>query len=332
LKSGPAEANEPIDDGRDANGMSDVLGKKASQEISKVVYGFANRIAAADIQQKIGLGLILASVALIALAGAWFGGDPVSGAIRWLLRGLVQAPAAALIALSVWLLLHGDARRIRYLLLLGITCFGLALWDVTAGIQNNRLRLEANEILLTFRDEPLNATGISELIEKNPYVEAYMVMRDAYWELNGKLDSRMQGYSAAYKAYVEKGQFLDVERLQSRYMLWHAFYQVQDLEARLARIEATPLDLSDLVWTIELLDVDRETRDAYARDLEETIATAEASQARLLERERRTLGRIKKSLKVLIDAYGRYRFSKGRIVFDDPEDAARFAGKSSLAE
>ena len=286
-----------------------------------------DRIAALDIQHRAGLALIAASLIVVASAGAWLGRDPLSGAAQWLGRGIVQSSYAALLALFFWIFL-GRQRGLAYLLLLGITCSAVAIWDMAAGIYASRLRVEANNVLITFRDEPLNVTGLAESIERNPYVEAYMVMRGIHWDLHNRLDRRMNDYSAAYSSYIEDGQFLDVERLMSRDELRRAHNQVEDLEGRLARIEQDPLDTDDLLWTVNLLDVDRPTRDAYAGDLKEAISAAHASQAELLKVERQTLARIKRSLKVLIDAEGRYHFAQGRVVFDDPADAALFAGKS----
>lgn len=285
----------------------------------------SDRFVIPDFQRKAGLTLIAASLILVASAGAWLGPDPLSGALHWLGRGFIQASYAALLALFLWMVL-GRRRGIAYLLLLGFVCSGVAIWDTAAGIYASRLRLEANNILATFRDKPLNAVGLSGIIERNPYVDAYMVMRDVYWGLHNRLDGRMTDYSTAYGAYVKSGQFLDVARLKSRYELWRAYYQVEDLERLLARIEADPANTDDLPWTVNLLDVDPWTKNAYANDLEKAISSAYKSQMELLDRERTTLARIKHSLKVLIDAEGRYHFAKERVVFDNPADAARFAG------
>lgn len=285
----------------------------------------SDRFAIPGFQHRAGLALIAASLILIASAGVWLGPDPLTGALHWLERGFIQASYAALLALFLWMVL-GRRRGVAYLLLLGLVCSGVAIWDTVGGIYASRLRLEANNILVTFRDEPLNAVGLSGIIERNPYVDAYMVMRDVHWDLHNRLDGRMADYSAAYATYVKGGQFLDVARLSSRYELWRAYYQIEDLERLLARIDANPENTDDLLWTINLLDVDPWTRNAYADDLKKAIASAYKLQLKLLNRERKILARIKHSLKVLIDAEGRYHFAKGRVVFDNPTDAARFAG------
>jgi len=278
------------------------------------------------IQRMAGLALIAASLILVASAGAWLGPFPASGALHWILKGLAQGAYVALMALSVWMFLR-RRYEISYLLPFGILCAGVAVWDTGSGIYGNRIRLEANDIVINFRDSPLNASGLTAATERNPYVEAYMIMRDTHWELRNRLDTRMTGYEARYRTYVEKGEFLSVDRLRSRFELWRAFYQVGDLEDQLAITESSPVDVEDLLWTVKLLDIDEETRSAYFEDLRGAVAAANESQAILIARERGTLARIRQSLQVLIDARGRYRFAEGKVVFDDPEDAALFTGK-----
>jgi len=275
--------------------------------------------------RKVGLALIAASLLTITAAGAWLGPDPVTGIAQWVTRGFMQAGYAALLAFFIWTVVR-RRRAISYLLLFGAVCAGVAVWDTGAGLYANRVRLEANDMLITFRDTPLNVEGLAESIERNPYVGAYMIMRNAHWELRNRMDDRMADYGASYRTYVENGSFLSVERLQSRFGLWRAFYQVGDLEDQLARIESNPVEADDLLWTVNLLDIDAGTRSAYARDLRDAILTATRSQADLIARERQTLSRIKRSLQVLIDAKGRYGFADGRVVFEDPADAAMFAG------
>jgi hypothetical protein len=284
-----------------------------------------------DRQRRAGLALIAASLLTVITAGAWLGPDPATGIAQWVARGFIQAAYAALLALFLWTVV-GRRRVISYLLLFGAVCAGIAVWDTGAGIYANRVRLEANNMLITFRDTPLNVEGLAEVIEQNPYVEAYMIMRDAHWELLNRMDDRMAEYGASYRTYVENGAFLNVERLRSRFELWRAFYQVGDLEDKLARIESNPMEAGDLLWTVNLLDVDAATREAYVRDLHDAVSAANESQAELIARERLTLARIKRSLQVLIDAKGRYGFADGRVVFDDPADAALFAGKKPPSE
>lgn len=278
------------------------------------------------LQRRAGLALIAVSLLSVMTAGAWLGTDPATGIVQWVGRSVAQAVYAALLALFLWTVLV-RRRAISYLLLFGIACAGVAIWDTSSGIYANRVRLEANDTLITFRDTPLNVEGLTGIVERNPYVEAYMIMRDAHWELRNRLDGRMTGYEASYRTYVDNGAFLDVGRLQSRLELWRAFYQVGDLEGQLARIESSPMEADDLLWTVNLLDVDAPTREAYIQDLSDAVSASNKSQAERIARERRTLARIKQSLQVLIEAEGRYRFAKGKVVFDSPADAAQFAGK-----
>lgn len=284
-----------------------------------------------DRQRKIGLGLIAASLLTVFTAGAWLGPDPATGIVQWVGRSVVQAVYAALLTLFPWTIL-GRRRAISYLLLFGFACTGIAVWDTSSGIFANRVRLEANDTLITFRDTPLNVERLTGIIERNPYVEAYMIMRDAHWELRNRLESRMTGYAASYRTYVENGAFLHTDRLRSRFELWRAFYQVGDLEDQLAWIESGPMEADDLLWTVNLLDVDAATRDAYLRDMGDAISAANKSQTELIARERKTLAQIKQSLKVLIDAEGRYRFAEGKVIFDDPADAALYAGQEPLPD
>lgn len=284
-----------------------------------------------DRQHKTGLVVIAASLLTIMAAGAWLGPDPATGIVQWIGRSVVQAAYAALLTLFAWTVLV-RRRAISYLLLFGFACMGVAIWDTSSGLYANRVRLEANDTLITFRDTPLNVKGLTGIIERNPYVEAYMIMRDTHWELRNRLDDRMTGYGASYRTYVENGAFLNVDRLRSRFELWRAFYQVGDLEDRLAHIDNSPMEADDLLWTVNLLDVDAATRDAYLGDLVDAMSAANKSQTELIARERQTLARIKQSLKVLIDAEGRYRFAEGKVVFDNPADASLFAGKESPSD
>jgi hypothetical protein len=278
------------------------------------------------LQQKTAVALVFLSALIIAGAGAWFAPDPVSGAMRSLLMALIQSTYIALIALSAWLLV-GHRTNITYAL-----CFGLAVavttaWTIVSSVEDYRLRMEANETIVTFRDSPLNLVGLAGIVERNPYVGAYMVMREAHWDLQDRLKRRVDHYRGEYERYAEPASFLAIERLRSRYELWRAFYQIQELESLLDQIEKTPLETTDLVWTVNLLEVDAGTKAAYKRDLETSISAARAWQSDFIELEKRTLRQIRRALKVVIDAEGRYRFAEGHIVFEDPRDAAMFSGK-----
>ena len=226
-----------------------------------------------DLQRRAGLALIAASLLTVIMAGAWLGPDPAAGIAQWVARSIIQAVYAALLALSLWTVLARH-RAISYLLLFGIACAGVAVWDTSSGIYANRVRLEANDTLITFRDTPLNVKGLTGIIARNPYVEAYMIMRDAHWELRNRMDDRMTGYGASYRTYVDNGAFLDIDRLRSRFELWRALYQVGDLEDQLARIESSPMKADDLLWTVDLLGVDAATREAYIRDLRDAVSVS----------------------------------------------------------
>lgn len=278
-----------------------------------------------NLQCRIGIALVIGSAVALSVAGAWLGPGLLPGAAKWAGRGCLQAGYVALLALFVWTML-GPRRRVAYPLLLGIGCVGVVGWDVAIGIHVNRSRLEANTVISAFRDAPGAVLHLAAALERNPYIEAYFVMRDAHWELSNRMDERLRGYRTAYTMYVREGEFLDIRRLKSRYELWRAYFQVEDLERRLARIEGSPPDTADLLWTANLLHVDKETRDAYEADFKADIAKATAAQKALMAQEKRTLARIKRSLKVLIDSMGKYRFAEGRVVFEDPADAALFAG------
>ena len=323
--------NSPIRSRNGASKPKTARNKANAKAAAKAIANAVAKRAGPGRQNKVGLALIAASLFAVMAAGGLLGPDPLTGAAQWVRKGLIQASYAVLLALFAWIVLH-RRREISYVLLLGVICAGIAAWDTGAGIYASRLRLEANKTLITLRDAPLNVEGLAETIERNPYVEAYIVMRDVYWEFGNRLDDRIASYGASYKSYVGSGDFLDTGRLRSRLELWRTFYQIGDLERQLAQIESEPLKADDLLWTVNLLDVDTETREAYARDLQDTISAATTSQAELIARERRTLARIKQSLQVLINAEGRYRIADGRVVFEDPADAALFAGEEAPAD
>jgi hypothetical protein len=294
-------------------------------------FAIRKRLARLDAQSSIGIALIAASAIALAVAGVLLGPGPLSGSARWLGRGILQSSYVALFALFLWIFV-ARRRGVTYPFLVGIGCVGILVWDVSMGIYVNRLRLEANTVLTAFRNAPAEVIQLAGVLERNPYVEAYVTMRDAHWELRNRMDERLSDYRIAYANYVRQGDFLDIGRLRSRYELWRAYFQVDDLEKRLARIEGSPFDAGDLLWTVDLLHVDKETRDAYEDDLKADIAKVTAAQTELLRGERRTLARIKRSLKVLIHSAGRYRFAEGRVVFEDPADAALFAGNNPTAD
>lgn len=279
-------------------------------------------------QEKTAIALILLSALLTAGAGAWFAQNPVAGAMRWLLMAVIQSTYILLLTLSAWRLL-GRRHNLSFALCFGLAVAIVTIWTITSGIEDQRLRKEANDTIVTFHDAPLNVAGLAEAVETNPYVAAYMVMREAHWDLQNRLNRRVDQYRAEYERYAEPVSFLAIERLRSRYELWRAYYQVQEVEKLLDRIAETPLETTDLIWTVNLLEVDARTKAAYRSDLETSISAARTWQSDFIEQEKLTLRRIRNALKVVIDAKGRYRFAEGHIVFEDPEDAAIFSGKES---
>lgn len=286
----------------------------------------AQAVRESGFQAKVAAALIAASAIMAATAGAWFAQDPVSGALRWLLMALVQSTYFALLALSAWLLL-GRRNNVSYALCLGLAAAVVTVWTVVSRVEDYRLRMEANDTLVTFHDTPLNIVGLADIVERNPYASAYMVMREAHWDLQDRMNRRIDLYRAEYENYANPVAFLAIERLRSRYELWRAYYEVQELEKLLDEIKKTPLETTDLIWTVNLLKVDAWTKAAYRSDLETSILAARRRQSDFVDQEKQTLRQIRNALKVVIDARGRYRFAEGHIVFEDPRDAAIFSGK-----
>ena len=266
---------EPVANKEDKNGRTESKpAKSESQAPSKNdVMAESSNVGSGRRQRRTGLALIAVSLLTIAVAGAWLGPDTATGITQWIARGFIQAVYAALLALFLWAVVW-RRRVISYLLLFGAACAGVAAWDTGLGIYANRVRLEANDMLITFRDTPLNVEDLAGAIERNPYVEAYMIMRDSHWDLHNRANERMAGYAANYRIYVEYGAFLSIGRLQSHLEPWRALQQIGNLEAQLTRIENGPIDAVDLLWSVNLLDVDPETRRAYVRDLNDAIEDA----------------------------------------------------------
>ncbi len=276
---------------------------------------------------RAGFALVLLCIAGIAVAGALLSIEPLTGFFHWLAQGSLQAVAAALLAYFCRLHVPG-LRHQPYFALLGGLMLALLVYDVWTGAAANRTRIEANAMLTTLRDKPLDVAGLADAAENNGYVDAYFTMRDLYWELYRRADDRLSEYNGLYRHYVEDGGFLDIERLESRYDLWLSYFQIGDLEHRLDVTEETSLRTEDLLWSVDLLEVDAATRGAYAGDMQATIEALLADQADSFVRQREALRHTREAIEVLLDADGRYRVTNGQIVFDDAEDAIRFAGKT----
>lgn len=274
-------------------------------------------------------GSILAVASLIGTVtlGAWLHPDPYEGVAYWMGRAAVQSVYAALIALGLWSLLR-HRWRIAYLLVFGILLTGVLSYHGSMAYQANSERIRANEVVIALRDGRRSADSLSEEERSNRYVDALLVMRDVYWELHARAESRMAHYRRLYDGYTQRGGFLDTGRLGSSYDLWYSYFQIHDLEHRLGQAEAARIRISDLLWTVNLLDVDGATRAAYAADLRTAAEVISEAQAIAIARERKTLGEMKQALDVLIDAEGHFRIVGAQIIFERPEDAARFAGKA----
>lgn len=263
----------------------------------------------------------------VVAVGLWFGGDdPLQSLAFWASRAAIQGVSAALIALFIWALLS-RRRVVSYVLVLGVGTAGLFLYDAASAWQIDRERLHANVVLKHLEDGERMIESLTEEEKANPYVDAYLVMRDLYWELNALASDRMAGYRSAYESYTETGGFLDVQRLRNEFDLWYSLSQIQDLEVLLKHMESEPLDAADTRWSVRLLKVDPVTQAAYAEDLAESLKAITGAQAASITRERRSLQLMRNALEVLIESEGRYRIENDRIIFDDPGDAARFTGK-----
>lgn len=285
------------------------------------------RDGAIRLQRLIGGILVAASLGGIVLLGALLYPHPYEGVRYWAGRAAGQAAYGGLFALFVWSLLR-ERRPVAYLLIFGIILTGILSYSGAVAYRANRERIAANDVLAGLRTGSRDAETLSPAERSNHYVDAYLIMRDVYWELHARAEARMAHYRRLYDDYTRSGGFLDGKRLGSAYDLWYSYFQVYDLEQWLDRAESDRLEISDLLSTTKVLAVDSGTRDGYAADLRAAAAAIEETQADSIARERRTLQEMERSLKVLIDANGYFHVVGAQIIFERPEDAARFAGKS----
>lgn len=279
-------------------------------------------------QRAVGLAIVLAAFAGIVVVRIWASGDPVANLLHWSGYVAGQSIYVALLAYFVWSLLRLPG-RIAYPVVFGLMLTAILVYHGIAAYSTGAARADANR---TLQDVRLGQRSIEELTAEeltNPYVEAFVAMRDIYWELHGRADTRMEHYRRLHADYTRDGAFLDSNRLTSSYDLWYAYIQVRDLQLRLQQAKNHVVDLSDLLWAITLLDVDNGTRAAYADDLRGAAAAIAESQAASIAREQVSLAQTRRALEVLIDAAGRFHVDGARIVFDRPEDAARFAGRDA---
>lgn len=278
-------------------------------------------------QHQAGVALIVASAAGIAWVGDRFGPDPLPSMLHWAGRAAVQGVSAALIAFFLWVLLS-RRHAVSYVLVLGFATALLLAYDAATAWRLDRTRVAADRILVVLEARQRTVESLTPEEQANPYVEAYIAMREIYWELYTRSDDQMSRYRAYYGNFTAGGSFLDTARLATKKDLWRSIRQIQSLEKRLLRVETSPPDLTDLLLTVDLLNIDKATRRAYAADLHATRDALVAATAALTARERQSLAATRQSLEVLLEVEGRYRIVSGNIVFDDPNDAARFAGKA----
>lgn len=287
----------------------------------------AARSAGLRVQDWVGLTLIFASMLGVGIVGVWFGGNnPIAGLHFWAGRAAIQGVSIALIALFIWALL-AHRRAVSYALVLGICAVGIFGYDAASAWRIDRERLRAGLLLAEVERGDRNIDSLTEVEKGNPYVEAWLIMRELYWELNALTSDRMSGYRSAYEEYTANGGFLDIGRLRNEFDLWYSLVQIQDLEALLTRIEATPLDAVDTRWSLRLLRVDPITKAAYADDLARGLNSVTKAQSEAIARERQTLRLMRNALETLLAAEDRYRIEDDRVIFENPDDAAKFAGK-----
>ncbi len=278
-------------------------------------------------QRRVGYALIAISVAGIAGIGAWVVADSMQGIGHWTVRAVFRAVGVALIGFSLWALLD-QRRAVSRVLVLGATAAGLLVYEAGSAWWDHRARSLAKQTLLQLEQERRDVESLMPFEIADPYIEAYVVMRDIYWELYARADDEMSRYRSYYEDYTAEGAFLDTGRLTTTADISRSILEIDDLQHRLLRVETSRPDIADLLLTVDLLDVDPETRAAYADDVRTARDSFVEATAASVAGERETLGDIRHALEALLDAEGRYRIQDGRIIFEDPEDAARFAGEA----
>ncbi len=283
------------------------------------------RAAALGQQRRIGSALIILGAAGIAGIGIWVGSGSLGDAGHWAVRAVARGMGVALIAVFMWTVLN-RRRTVSGLLVFGTGAASLLVYEAGSAWLVDRARDAANRTLLQLESGARDVGSLTPVEIANPYIEAYVVMRDIHWELDARSDDQMSRYRSYYENYTARGAFLDVNRLATAAGIRRSISEIDDLQRRLLRVEASRPDIADLLLTVDLLEVDAGTRAMYAQDLRAArrsfIAAIEASVAR----ERETLGATRSALETLLEVDGRYRIEDGRIVFDRPDDAARFAG------
>lgn len=278
-------------------------------------------------QRRAGIALLAVSAVSLAAVGAWVVTDSLHGIGHWAVRAAVRGISAALVGLSLWAVLS-QRRSVSRVLVLGVSAVSLLVYETGSAWWVDRARALANRTLHQLDSGSRNVETLTPSELADPYVEAYVIMRDVYWELYLRSDDAMSRYRSYYEDYTADGTFLDVTRLTTRSDLWRSIFQIDDLQVRLQRVEAARPDISDLLLTVNLLHVDAETRAAYADDLRAAREAFVAATTAAVRQEREALRAMRSSLEVLLDAEGRYRIENGRLIFDRPDDADRFAGRA----
>lgn len=286
------------------------------------------RSASLAVQRRTGVTLVAFSLTGMLVAGAWLSADSFAGLAHWSGVALVQCVYASLIAYFLYTILR-EKYAVSFALIFGILLTGSFAYHAPSAYADNRRRVVADGTILALRQGSRHVEALSAEERNNPYVKSYVVMRDVFRQLSERADARVSAYRAAYAESVRAGAFLDPHRLDSAYDVWYSYAQLHALERRLDRTIESRVDVSDLLWTANVLPVDAGTRAAYANDLRASATAIETTQAESLERERETLARTKQSLEILIDAEGRYRIEGAQIIFDDPDLSDRFGGKTN---
>lgn len=279
-------------------------------------------------QPRVGIALVTLSLGGMVFAGLWLSADSFAGLAHWSGVALVQCVYAALIAYFLYTVLR-ERIAVSFVLIFGVLLAGSFAYRIPSAYRDNLRRVEADSTITALRQGTVAFDELSPARRDNPYVEAYVVMRDVFGELSERADARVSPYRAAYEESVRAGAFLDPHRLDSVYEVWYSYARLHQLEERLRQAIENRVDVSDLLWTANLLEVDAGTRAAYANDLRASANAIETAQMESLEREQETLSQTRQSLEALIDAEGRYRIEGAQIIFDDPELSDRFRGKSA---
>lgn len=279
-----------------------------------------------QVQSLAGASMLVFAFAGIVGLGAWLYGPTGDGTAWWTGHALIRSAYAALIAVPAWILIQ-RRRRVSFLLVLGCLVTAVFIYHGTEALRLNQEKIAANQILGALRQGWRLTGELTPEERENPYVDAWIVTRNMYRELNERADARMAEYSSSHEQYTGPGQFLAPRRLGARDDLLTSHAQLRELDQQLSRIGQTPIDTSGMLWSLDLLRVDSVTREAYRGDLREILAAINRTQDESILRERRAILRTLDSIAVLLDAEGRYHIEDEHIVFDDPADAIRFSGK-----